>query len=1448
MYCNTRAVALLRCSMALFLFCSFVAQLDAQQPKKIVLLAGEMDEGHPRGTHEYQKTVELLLRDLQPFEERLNYRVEVHYHGWPEDDTTLDDADTILLVSDGSDRAVAAHPFLVGDRLAKVERQMNRGCGLVLIHWSTFWPEQHRDQVLKWTGGYFDYETGPEPRLWFSKIDTFQSDCLVASPQHPVAKGVKRFPLKEEFYYNLQFADEEMGHVTPIIQIRAPDEPELQTVAWAFERQAGGRGFGFTGGHFFQNWQEPSFRKMVENAILWTAGIDVPPRGVITKQQSTPAGQVDFLDDQKINTAIITGDNHPAHAWRSTTEVLVDTLRQDSRLAVDTSTIALLEDPRLQNYDSIVFNYCNWQKPGLSEKAKRNFTRFLNRGGGLVLVHFANGAFHFSLPEAGDSDWPEYRKICRRAWDHGESGHDAYGRFQVQVEKAEHPIMSGIEPFETMDELYYQQAGDLPIEVLATAKSNVTQQSEPIAFVYNYGKGRVFQTVLGHSAESLRAPGTSRMIRNAVVWTAKRNVQTSVSGGESLAAVADDNRALDARTGYFRVTAGNENGALKNREVSCRTQLFSKTNFNILVAQHPKPSQKHWELYTYAGSGELSLYLPGFSPAEIKSGVDVCDGQWHSVAAQFDGSQVLLFVDGKQVKQQPVEPIKVNNATSGPMTIGALASEQLGCDGFIDDVVIKQAAGSTTASLGHWNFNAKSASNVVDRSELAQETTYIRTRLEKEYLDKWTPKSRQDSRFPYENETDADWIDSRFSQMDTGPIFCNSIRVPGRGVIPKAIARRDPEKRCHWLYNTETFRVEAVWSGDFLALPPARFGILKTPSVAGQILYLCDDQAGWRTKEDGKSVAADFRLRGFAATQRGIHFRHHVGFPKAFSNVESMQLDETVEVELVDEMPVIKHEFLTEGLAAETRFELNLGKQKGDWVYFPTDRAQLNDGTLSLDVGLARTGWQFAYHVSPDGKMGNDRLKTLQPCASPKAENRWGPPIKTRGVLGKSDGPFAVDTITIPYQNRYNALMFVSGFDFLPNGRAVVCTAHGDVWLVEGIDEDLDELLWKRIATGLYQPLGLKVVARDAYVMCRDRIIRFEFPGYQHLDGMREVTFHHTFNEDLVVTGQNHAYAMSLETDPDGNFYFIKSGGTPPHGGTMLKVDAAGKSMDVFATGYRHANGMGISPGGVITSADNEGNWIPSTRIDVVRPGGFYGHMPTHRRQIKPEIYDPPLIWLPREMDNSAGGQVWVESDSWGPLNGNMIHLSYGRCTANVVLPQQLDGETWQAAAYRLDTTPFLSGSMRGRFNPRDGHLYVCGLDGWQTAAVRDGCFQRIRATGKKFYQPTGFQVKSNTIEIEFPQPLDPESVQQSAWNVEQWNYRYGEQYGSDHYRVSNPQQVGHDRLEVSQVNLSEDSKTVTLMFAPLKPVMQMNIRAEIKAADGMPISLDLYNTINRLK
>src|SRR5207237_651103 len=159
------------------------------------------------------------------------------------------------------------------------------------------------------------------------------------------------------------------------------------------------------------------------------------------------------------------------------------------------------------------------------------------------------------------------------------------------------------------------------------------------------------------------------------------------------------------------------------------------------------------------------------------------------------------------------------------------------------------------------------------------------------------------------------------------------------------------------------------------------------------------------------------------------------------------------------------------------------------------------------------------------------------------------------------------------------------------------------------------------------------------------------------------------------------------------------------HGGCLLRVGKDGRHVEVFATGFRHPIGLSVSPEGIVTGADQEGNWMPATRIDFYHKGGFYGDLRTHHRAAPPKTYDPPLLWLPREVDNSAGGQVWVPHDRFGLPRGQLLHLSYGRCKLFALLTQKVDGQ-WQGGAVDLGV-PFLSGSMRGRFHPGDGHLYV---------------------------------------------------------------------------------------------------------------------------------------------
>jgi type 1 glutamine amidotransferase len=507
LFVGFRSVTLLL--LAAWLACATSASAAGPgSPRKIVFIAGPLDS-HPRETHEYEKNVILLKHCLDASPDFKGVTVEAYFNGWPTNPATLDNADTIFLTSGGSDRKETDHPLYVGDRFDQLARQMRRGCGLVLFHWSTFNPRRVHEQMTEWVGGYFDYESGNTPNKWFSAIQTREWTTAVATPEHPITRGVKPFKVTEEFYFNLRFREND-SRLRPILLKEPGGDTLANTVGWAVERADGGRGFGFTGGHFYKNWWLPDFRRLVLNAVAWTARLEVPSGGV----RSDPG--------ERFRALIVTGHNHPAHDWRTTTGALLHVLEQDPRALVEvTENPEDLASPRLNDYPLLVLNYCNWQRPGLSDAAKTNLTRYLSNGGGVAVIHFANGAFHSSLPGAETSDWPEYRRIVRRVWDHqGGSGHDAFGRFRVDITGAAHPITRGLAAFETVDELYFKQAGQEPIEPLATARSQVTGRDEPMAWAYGYGRGRVFQTVLGHANPSIF--NAAPLIRRGAAWSAVR--------------------------------------------------------------------------------------------------------------------------------------------------------------------------------------------------------------------------------------------------------------------------------------------------------------------------------------------------------------------------------------------------------------------------------------------------------------------------------------------------------------------------------------------------------------------------------------------------------------------------------------------------------------------------------------------------------------------------------------------------------------------------------------------------------------------------------------------------------------------------------------------------------------------------------------------------------------
>jgi hypothetical protein len=161
----------------------------------------------------------------------------------------------------------------------------------------------------------------------------------------------------------------------------------------------------------------------------------------------------------------------------------------------------------------------------------------------------------------------------------------------------------------------------------------------------------------------------------------------------------------------------------------------------------------------------------------------------------------------------------------------------------------------------------------------------------------------------------------------------------------------------------------------------------------------------------------------------------------------------------------------------------------------------------------------------------------------------------------------------------------------------------------------------------------------------------------------------------------------------------------------------------------------------------------------------------------------------------------------------------------------------------------FISGSMRGRFNPVDGQMYFVGMRGWQTDGTREGCFQRIRATGKPMNTPLSAKVSTKGIDITFTDKLDPETAGSADSYTAVWcNLRWTGDYGSPEFWVSEPNKKGREPLPIQGASLSSDGKTVSLKIEGLKPVHHLVIKYKIKGADGAAINQELDYTINKVQ
>ncbi|MCO8121007.1 c-type cytochrome [Stieleria sp. TO1_6] len=480
----------------------------------------------------------------------------------------------------------------------------------------------------------------------------------------------------------------------------------------------------------------------------------------------------------------------------------------------------------------------------------------------------------------------------------------------------------------------------------------------------------------------------------------------------------------------------------------------------------------------------------------------------------------------------------------------------------------------------------------------------------------------------------------------------------------------------------------------------------------------------------------------------------------------------------------------------------------------------------------------------------------------------WPGEIRTIGTLGLESGGYVLDTLTMPDATESNTWFRTSALDFFADGRMALSTYGGDVWVVSGIDTDLMNLRWKRFAAGLYEPFGVKIVDEQVYVTCKDRIVRLH-----DQDGNGEADFYESFSADPDVSVNFHAFNFDLQTDDDGNFYYAKSG----HGadsdlpGAVFKISPDGKTREIYSTGFRTPNGMGSIPGGPsspsrIVNSDNQGQWTPASKINLLKPGGYYGWVPTYSipgmwepgggsidisKVQAPDRFDPPLVWMPQEFDNSSGGQIWVDDDRFGPLSGHLLHTSFGKGWMSYLMIQDV-GELSQAAIVKLPYN-FSTGIMRGRVNPRDGQVYATGLQGWNgggRVGLTDGGVQRLRYSGKPAPMVIDARVVHGGLELDLNFELDPASATQpNSYVGNQWDYKWSRNYGSDQY-IPGTDKLGTKKLRIESVQIAplgskKAGTRVRLVTPDIAAVDQLHLLLHLKTAEGKAFDEEIYWTIN---
>ena len=505
--------------------------------------------------------------------------------------------------------------------------------------------------------------------------------------------------------------------------------------------------------------------------------------------------------------------------------------------------------------------------------------------------------------------------------------------------------------------------------------------------------------------------------------------------------------------------------------------------------------------------------------------------------------------------------------------------------------------------------------------------------------------------------------------------------------------------------------------------------------------------------------------------------------------------------------------------------------------------------SLSTTAGAPQSVWavkvpphaspiQFCVAISP-GAAFVEGTVTPQIVPTAAAPRRWPQEVTTTSTLSTEKDAYVVDDFALPLENPWRRNVRPGDIQFLRDGTGVIVTLDGDVWMVRGLSEPnptspvaSSGVRWQRFASGLHEPLTLAIRDEQVHVFDRNGIWRLV-----DTNGDGEADVHELFSNAFAQTADMREFPSTVRLAPGGEFVIAKGGQEATtigkHNGSVLRVSADGRTATVLGYGFRQPQiGVNVRTG-LVTASDQQGHYIPTTPLHIVRDRQFYGFLSDKLpREIYPAPIADPLTWIPHSVNASAMSQVWLFGARMGPLNDGLVHIGFNHPELFRVMLNHR-GRTPQAAVTSI-TRAFTFPPLNGSVNPADGQLYVAGFQvlGWGTTAPRLAGLGRVRYTGAASTLPREVVPMDKGVLLRFETPLDPKrAVDPASYAVASWHYQRTYRYGSPVLKADGT--PGVDRLVPSSAYLSKDGRSVFIGLPGIKPVMQMRMGWTLATAGG---------------